>query len=301
MRTFAFLLIVGCPFVIFGQPNNATIEKMIVSELDSALQGNNPVKDYHFNSSNEKHFLDFVRKYETHNNSNVRFRIQRIKVIIAMQSKDSLIRQEVVEDFVNDFSDLDQSISQYAISRLLTFQQNDFSPKAKRSMVNIFEKEKNNHDFILVCGTAQLREVMPQLKKLSANFNRTTDNWYNTTEWYATLALARMGDSEKNDNIIASVELQLNPNFRVATLLRYIAYTKQPDCIKLLQKYLESTESLPSLRETGKGIEFNQFALEYLTTYFEGFPIKHNEIGYTREEVETARAFLRKQNERYGQ
>ena len=294
LRSLMAILIVGyIPLVTLGQTGNQGIEKIIANELDSVRAGSIKANDYQFNASNEKQVLLFLKRYEKDPVPEVRLRVQALKAKIAMQSKDTLVRQQVAEDYVKDVSGTDQDIVQYAIARLLTFEEHDFSAKAKKSMVSIFNRLRNNHDFILICGTAQLRELIPQFKKLAAGFDRTKEGWYATTGWYASLALARMGDAQKIDTIIAAVELELDPILRVTGLLRYVAYTRQPDCIKLLQKYLESSERLPSFREHGKGTEFNQYALEYLARYIEGFPIKSKGFGYYKEEIETARAFLK--------
>jgi len=224
----------------------------------------------------------------------VRSRVRIMKAKIALQSRDGSTRQQVVEDFARDIGDRDDAIAQYVTARLLSFKENEFSVKAKKIMVSIFKRPNYDHDFILICGTAQLKELVPRLKKLAAGFDRTKDDWYSTTAWYATLALARMGDAKKTDAIIAAVELELEPVLRVTRLLRQVAYTRQPDCIKLLQKYLESSETLPGLRNESRGTEFNQYALEYLAFYMDDFPIKPTGIGYSKEEIEIARAFLKK-------
>lgn len=293
LKSLIGILFIVCPFAIFSQPTTQEIEKKIINELDSVRAGSIKANDYKFNPSNEKQILFFLKRYENDPASQVRFRVRTLKAKIASQSKDTLVRQQVVEDYVKDVSGADQDIVQYAIARLLTFEQHDFSAKAKKSMLSVFNGLDENHDFILICGTAQLKELIPQLKKLAAGFDRTQEGWYATTGWYASLALARIGDAEKIDAIIAAVELELEPVLRVTRLLRYVAYIKQPDGIKLLQKYLESSERLPGLKDPDKGIEVNQYALEYLARYIDGFPIKSQGIGFTKEEIETARAFLK--------
>ncbi len=87
-------------------------------------------------------------------------------------------------------------------------------------------------------------------------FDRTRHGWYSTTGWYALLAVARLEDTKTIDEIIAAVELELEPVLRVTRLLRYVAYTRHSDAVTLLQKYLESSERLPALKESGYGPEF---------------------------------------------
>jgi hypothetical protein len=287
------ILIIALPSVLFGQPDNQVIEKMIVEEMEGVLKGSMKSNDYRFDSTNARHFLVFVKKYENSPSSIVRFRTQRIKFLIASQTRDTLIRQQVTEDLVNSLSDSTQIVAQYAKSRLIDFGERDFSVKTKKIMIAAFNKFSSYNDFILVCGIAQLKELIPDLKKMAADFDRAQTAWYNTPAWYASLALARMGVNQKMDAIIAAVELELT-GLRVVKLLDFVAYTRQPDAIRLLQKYLESTEKLPGLKDPEKGTPFNQYALEFLARHMEGFPVKPRGVfRYTPEEVETARQFLR--------
>lgn len=283
-------------FTMYGQPNAESIEKLIKEELAGVRKGSIKANDYVFNASNEKACLSLLRQYDKDAMSEVRFHAQAIKAKIAEQTKDTSIRQSIAEDFVRDCTSDDKVVSQYAVARLLTFKRKDFSEKAKKDMLHGFGKMSQNRDFMMICGTANVTDLMAQLRAIAAGFDRTRPNWYSSYEWIANLALAKMGDSVKIDAIIAAVELELSPELRVTRLLKYIAYVNQLDCIKLLQKYLESTEALPSVKGTGRGIEYNQYALEYLATYMDDFPIKPRGIGYSKEELETARTFLRNKN-----
>lgn len=283
-------------FMMYGQPNAESIEKLIKEELAGVRKGSIKANDYVFNASNEKACLNLLRQYDKDAMSEVRFHAQAIKAKIAEQTKDTSIRQSIAEDFVRDCTSDDKVVSQYAVARLLTFKRKDFSEKAKKDMLHGFGKMSQNRDFMMICGTANVTDLMAQLRAIAAGFDRTRPNWYSSYEWIANLALAKMGDSVKIDAIIAAVELELSPELRVTRLLKYIAYVNQSDCIKLLQKYLESTEALPSVKGTGRGIEYNQYALEYLATYMDDFPIKPRGIGYSKEELETARTFLRNKN-----
>lgn len=281
---------------MFAQPNSGSIEKLIKEELEGVRKGSIKSNDYVFNASNERACLGLVRQYDNDTKSEVRFHAQAIKAKIAEQTKDSSIRQAIAEDFVRDCTSEDKVVSQYAVARLLTFKRRDFSEKAKKDMLQGFGKMSQNRDFMMICGTANVTDLMAQLRAIAAGFDRTRPNWFSSYEWIANLALAKMGDSVKIDVIIAAVELELEPALRVTRLLKYIGYVNQPDCIKLLQKYLESSEALPSLKDTGRGTEYNQYALEFLATYMDDFPIQPRGIGYTKEELETARAFLKKRN-----
>lgn len=189
-------------------------------------------------------------------------------------------------------------ISQYVTGRLQLYHERDFSLRAKQLLVTVYKKGNYEGRFLLVCGIAQVKELIPRLKKQAAKFDRTKD-WPGTAGWYASLALARMGAAINIDALITAVELELRPVYRVGTLLQFVAYTRHPDCIKLLQKYLESSERLSGLRDTGEGPACNRYALHYLARYMENFPVKYDDaIFYSEEQLETARAYFRNKENR---
>lgn len=288
------MMILLCSFSLFawGQPNYHDMERMISKELDSVRAGSIKTNDYQFSPLTEGPILNFLKRYERDASIAVRLRVQAIKAKIAMQSTDTLIRQRVVEDFINNSADPDESIAQYSYARLLTFKEHDFSPRARSNLAGMFAKHREDRDFILLTGTAQVRELKPLLQSIAAGFDRKDAGWLRSMAWYACLALARMGDTKKMDQIIAAVELELDPVVRVTRLLPFVAYTRQPEAITLLQKYLESMEKLPSVKESAMGTGFNQYALEYLAQSLDDFPIKPRGVGYTAKEIDVAKQFL---------
>ena len=56
---------------------------------------------------------------------------------------------------------------------------------------------------------------------------------------------------------------------------------------------MESDEKLPKMHGH-IGIDYNQYVLDYLSRYMDEFPVKQSKsLGYSKEEIETARTFLR--------
>lgn len=281
VKRWAAVSLLICPFSLFGQT-----EQLIRNDIDSMRAGGKSIHDYQINASNERSILQLLKTYEKDPNSDVRSHVRYVRAKVARVSTDTLIRQQIVESFVEDCLSPDPSVSQYVNGRLQNFDQPDFSPRAKQLIVNVFNKGAYENRFLLVCGVAQVKQLMPALKKIAVAFNRTQEGWARTTAWFAVLALTRMGDQAKVDEIISAVELELNATYRVGTLLQYVAYTRHPDCIRLLQKYLESSER-------GEGLAYNRYALGYLAKYLPGFPVEYKTAGYTDEELQLARDYLK--------
>lgn len=300
LKRWAIVFAIICPLSVFSQ----TAE--IKMDFDTLRAGGYSVHDYQFNAGNEWQVLKFIKQYENDPHSRVRLHVRHVRAQLIYKTIDTLLKQQIVETFIEDCMEPDPYISQYACERLQYCQQQDFSPRAKQLMLTVFNKGQYERKFLLVCGVAQLKQVIPKLKKKAQGFNRTKDDWQGTIAWYASLALLRMGASANVDAMITAVELEANDIYRVGTLLRFLAYTRHPDCIRLLRKYLETSARLPAIRESlvpsvneERGVPYNQYALNYLARYLENFPVKFNDgIGYSAAELETARAYFRNKENR---
>ena len=208
---------------------------------------------------------------------------------IALKSKNKLIRQEIIESFFLYPSDL----SYVKNKSLEFFKEGDFSDSAKQLLQKLYLKSPYDDNLIMLCGFANIKEVKPQLRKVieQYKFNRNERN----DTWYAMLAFTRLGDDSYVDKLIASVELELDEVFKGTRLFNDLAYTKHPDCIKLLYKYIISDERMPDLDGVrGKGQFYYQRAIEYLARYMADFPIKQNYYSYSQSDLEIVKAYLKK-------
>jgi hypothetical protein len=289
-----FFFLMSLSGQLFAQVSNEEMEKRMREEFDSLAAGGYKVNNYTFNSNNERYFLDFLNRINHDVPTKVRFRILVLKTKIAFQSKDSLLRQEVVFDLTETISDHEELLSQFAINKSVDFQERDFTDRARNNLTKLFARFKDNPNFLLICGIAQTRNLISGLQLLALNLNRSRSDWFRSSEWYAQIVLARIKKPATIDTLISITELELSPVLRVTKLLQLVAYTRHPDAIKLLTKYLESSEVLPSVVEAIPGTKFNQYAMEFLALNVDNFPIKAKGLNYTKDEISLALAYLKK-------
>lgn len=300
LKRWVIIIAIISPLAAFSQLDE------IKMDFDTARAGGYSIHDYHFNAGNEWQVLKFIKQYENDPHEGVRSYVRMLRAKLARQTADTVLRQQIIESFVEDCLLPYGDISQYVCERLQYYQQQDFSPRAKQLMLAVFNKGQYERKFLLVCGVAQVKQLIPKLKKIAQGFDRTKDDWQGTIAWYASLALLRMGASANVEAMITAVELEANEVYRIGTLLRFIAYTRHPDCIKLMRKYLESSARLPSMRESlvppvkeEFGMPHNRYALHYLARYMDNFPVKYDDaISYSEEQLETARAYFKKKEGR---
>lgn len=239
-----------------------------------------------------------IEKYHSDSSVNVRFITQTILYKIAVESENNSVRQKIAGLFVNSGLDPEPLIMQQAAGYLLMFHSSDFSADSRNMIRQLISGKNPKKEWILICGVADIPDQKPVLKKMIADKNDTPyagmGSWYRSVSWYARLALARMG-SKKNVNFcIRKVEQDTNEILRVTILLKDMAYTRNKKSIKVITRYLNSDERLPSVKETILGTSFYQHALDLLTQVIKDFPVKHQGMGYTQAEIDISRKFMKK-------
>lgn len=280
----------------FCQNNIIEIKKQLEVEFNNIRKDNIPYSySYHFDSTNEKYFSLFLKTYINDSTESVRDVAFHLMYRIGINSIDSTLRKKIVEDLI--ISCMQKRILASKLSsRLLNFKYNDFSDTSKVFLVKMFDNGGyQSKVFLLVCGVAQIDSLIPKIEALAVNFNRNKsgEGWSNSNTWGANLALLRLGQRNFVDKVIAATELELKPTVRVIDLLKDLSYTRDKDCIKLLYKYLKSSEKLSNMN--GKeGFPVNQYALEYLAESLENFPVKANDFYYTPNDYKVATEYLEK-------
>lgn len=217
---------------------------------------------------------------------------KRGSVIIGLGSNDSVLRQTVVIDLIKALDESPQ-ISQFAADILIEFKERDFSKEARNLIETAYPRLQYENNFILLCGIAQVKNLIPSLEKAALKFDRHQIQNYYKQGWYARLALARMNTTRSIDTLIAGIELYPEKTFRISKLLQQIAYTKHPDALRLLLNYLKSDDVI-SETVAGKEFAVNSYAMEFLATYMENFPVKTKYLSYSKEEINLGIAYMEK-------
>ena len=290
IRTFILLLCILPASSSFCQSTTSQMELILKAELDSLASGGNTINRYQFDASNARYFLNFLTAYENSSRSIVQLRVLDLKSSIALGSIDTAIRQEVVLDLLH-MLDRGAQVSQFASDLLTRFTEKDFSNKARQVIEAGFSRYQSNHNFIMICGIAQVKNLIPSLEKLAGGFDRNNTQTYFSQGWFSRLALARMNATPNLDTLIAGVELFPEKSIRVSRLLKQLAYTRHIDAFRLLLNYLKSTDTVS---DGGFTIPVCAYATEFLSIYLDGFPVKTKYFNYSKEEIALGIAYLEK-------
>jgi len=212
------------------------------------------------------------------------------------------VRQEVVQRLVK--ASITSSVKQVN-KWLLTFMEQDFTQDVKEMIRQSLQRDKVNRWHILICGVARIDDQLPILEKMlidemeyqaKVEKQRVGKKWYYTTGWSARLARARMGVKEDINKCLQLVETVENLDRRVITLLRDVGYTRQPEAIEFLQRYLESQQRLSPVKPTAPGQPVASYVLDILIDCLKDFPIERKPgRGYKWKQIEQAREWMKEQ------
>jgi len=240
-----------------------------------------------------KDLLDSLKKYDNDSLSNVRFNIQLVEYKIAQDNpKDTAIQHEVVYRLVRGINDPDNYVRQNALNILLACSASDFDNRSVDSLNKIIRSSDLTRDLILLIGVADIKEYKDLLlsKVKSSPLNQLSD--FYSADWAMHLALARMGDTENIEYCIKTVNGFSDEISKIIFLLYDIAYIRREAAIEYLRGYLNNEKRLPSVKVTVEGTQYCQYALDAIAPVIEDFPVQARGIGYTDEEIETARKWL---------
>jgi hypothetical protein len=280
-------------FVLTGQDLNADLTHEITELRNNKYSAiNSKILMKH----NNKVLLDSLKKYDCDTSVNIRFNIQQLEYKIVLNNPlDTVIKHEVISRFLAGLKDKDELIRQNGLKKLLGFSYLDFDKKAINSINQLFESEKLSRDLILLIGVANIQDQRNYLLSnvKSKPLNNLGDFYSNN--WAMHLALARMGNAESARYCIKNVENHKDTITRITVLLSDISYIRSDTAVVYLKQYLYDNKRLPSVEGILLGSQYCQFAIDALANMIVDFPLKAQGMGYTDQEIETARKWMESQ------
>jgi hypothetical protein len=198
-------------------------------------------------------------------------------------------KQQTIETLLPALEDEDNAHGAFMVLRRSTMF--DFSEKAKERLSVIIVKNLSGQDW----NRELMVNLIPDFERITKDSTLYSDGdaWFGNATWTAKLALARMGNINFGKECIDLLEKEPDKVLKVTSLLSHIAYTRQEQSIRHIQKYLEDDEVFDkSGEDTGGSVA--ETALNLLARMIEGFPLPEVE-GYTKEQIDQARLWMRTQ------
>lgn len=159
---------------------------------------------------------------------------------------------------------------------LRDFEPSDFSIVSRQNIRAMLQRKTLSKDMILLGGIADIDAIMHDVRGFAKGAVREpgAGRWYGTKEWASRMVLARSGDKEAMRDILKYVEQETNLVIRITVLLDDVAYTRQTEGVELLNRYLNSDERLPSVKDSAPGSLVCQRAAAVLAKMISDFPVR---------------------------
>lgn len=226
-----------------------------------------------------------LKPYLTYKNLRVRLLAYRHLLSFLRLTDNQENQKAMFLTFLHGLKDSDELIRQFVATRMNTFGSQWFSRQAQKFMLDQLKAgPKNYHTYkhiILAVGLIHSDEAIPVLKNLNDKYSR--------------FALARMGDQESLDVLLADFPRKptaKDMGGKMYWKLKCLAYTRQSKAIELLIGYLYSDATQPG------GADYPPqriagWAAETLTEILKDIPVARDNAR-SLENIEKCRNWIKK-------
>jgi len=305
-----FCRILMCLFVISGECSlyaeaPKTLEEIILEK--TAIIHQNPhagisVKDIVDHYDPNDIFAQAMQLIQDPNATVKEYGYQLLQVA-GRTYQNPTIRQTAVSVFIEEFTDPGQpgSCSEMLLEH---FQKKDYNADAKKKLRQRLDEVLSNQsegyyarDIILLVGAADMQTEMDRLQWLIDQiheplqpFGAQTPRWHEEA-FTALKAKARMGDQEAIQKCISLVDAVTDEDFKVITLLKHIAYIRQPQAVDYIKQYLYSDKKARDLGPNFPGAPYFYMAAHCLEKMIVGFPTHLEVSKFYQEKISTDPVF----------
>jgi len=164
-------------------------------------------------------------------------------------------------------------LHEFSLRLLLSFKQDDFND-SDRSVLTGLASVRLSPGLSRVIGVAQATDAVPTLAVVAAQpFAERSTALKADLPWVASLALARMGDTERLDAILERIQAEEDVVVRSSILFADLGYTKTPRAFGVLRRFLSSASHLPALKSSqDKGDPEALYAARVIAKHTSGGP-----------------------------
>jgi len=307
----------GCVIVMASYgvqaADQSEIENLLTTKMNAIRQQQpDPTSDAVIAKKYGVKLLPYLEQYRKDTSDRVRWRAHALLWLVGEKSESTSDRQNIVEMLVEALEDKEPLMWQAVSGWLLSFKADDFSPGSKGLLHKHLTTKKPPNQIVLICGVADMKSELPRLQKFLIDESKVKPEtgqgyWWGTLSWAARRARARMGVEEYIERCIQLVNSEPDLTRRLTHLIRKdLQYIRQPRVVDVLRKYLDSDQKLPPLLPRGMegkkpeiedrySIPYAQYAAAALAEILVGFPVKKHAGGYSDEEINLCRQWMREQ------
>ncbi len=288
----AFALGLAVALAAIASEGAPTTEQRVADLVDN-VRNNRIVDTMVINEAPPEELLPLLKKYLKARDFRTRFSALAWVGSVLHRAHDAPTRESAISLLLNVAeTDHEGGIDDRAAELLGTLPAKAFDAEARRRVGELLSREQPRRNLILLAGVIGNSAFETRLRTLASRYKEGGPPMYGSSDWPAQLALARMGDAPSIERVVKGIE-GVNDLSVLTRWLPNLGYTRQPEAVDLLKKYLFSDALLRPTTPRGPGQPIAGYALYELAKMLYDFPVKVKESkGYSKREIAEARAWM---------
>ncbi len=214
---------------------------------------------------------------------------------LAYKSQKKDLNKKVLNLLIGGSSSNEINTREHCVLNLKRFEKELFGEEEIKKIKNLLHKPSQDQLFnlILLCGYLDLKSQKKYLKQHYIGSYQPVNykSYYESNEWAAYLALARMGDRNSITYVIQHYRAEKDLFDKCKIISRHLDYVKRKESLEQLIEIftgdLEVPPEYPEIKGTPCGQNFIYFLAKSIKNY--PYPIKRV---YYPEDIEKARAWF---------
>jgi len=202
-----------------------------------------------------------IKEYESDSSDLVVEEIVNNYSMLKSASKEQSFQQKITFELLKIYHQRKQPLNDYntfyipqTLSNPDETKTSDFNAESKQLLVELLKDSLISRRVLKVIGIAGMQDQIPELKKFLPGGERyRKDNvayfYFSSWEWYARLAMARLGDQEQIkfcvEKIENSEEEMMSNSYAAGNYFDDLIYIKKPEVLPFLFDMLLSNTKFP--------------------------------------------------------
>lgn len=315
MRKTLTIVLVLCYTIAFGQTDS--VKNLISDQLEIVIKDLKAGKSRYtpelnkLLTANPEFSYSALKNVARDSNDFVLEGILNYSTMLKSSSEDSVFRQKITYDLLQIYKQRKKPLNSYntfdipsELSDLERSKASDFNADARELLGELLQDSLINKRILKVVGIAKMQDQIPELRKFlpeGERYRKPSNGrlYFLSWEWYARLAMARLGDQEQIGYCVEKIESSeediMSNHHAAGDYFDDLIYIKQPEVLPFLFEMLISS---------------NEFAGDpiYTTTYYasnalykllEEFPHDPDVVKYSEKSLKNLEKWVRENKGNY--
>ena len=304
-----------CYTIAFGQTDS--VKNLILDQLRSAVNDLREGKSRYTPQlnklliANPEASYSALRKHKIDSNDFVLEGILNYYTMLKSSSENITFRQKITYDLLEIYRQRKQPLNSYntfdipsELSDPERSKVSDFNADAKELLAELLQDSLINKRILKAVGIAGMQDQIPELRKFlpeGQRYRKPSNGrlYFFSWEWYARLAMARLGEQEQIDYCVQKIESSeeeiMSNHHAAGDYFDDLVYIKQPEALPFLFNMLLTNKEF----EGDPIYTSTYYAANALYKLLEEFPHDPHVVKYSEKSLKNIKKWVRENRGKY--